>query len=84
MVKTMNCVIVSSNSSRAIMFTFGQIPLEKVMKPLILLAMDYIVPLLFFSKDGFGIKWYAKVYMPLNKETKPSNSLKARKRVDTT
>ena len=39
------------------------------MNPLIPPAMCYIVPLLFFYKDGFGIKWAITVDMPLNKET---------------
>ena len=30
---------------------------EKGMNPLIPLAMDEIVPLLFFNKNGFGIKY---------------------------
>ena len=32
-------------------------------------AMGQIVPLLFFSRDGFNIKSPTKVDMPLNKET---------------
>ena len=39
-------------------------------RPLILLAMGYIVPLVFFLENGLGIKWPTKVDMPLNKETK--------------
>ena len=39
------------------------------MKPFIPLAIDSIVLLLLFYKDGFGITM--KVDMPLNKETKP-------------
>ena len=38
----------SSNSSRAITFTFGQIPLGKVWTPLILQAMGWIAPSLFY------------------------------------
>ena len=30
--------------------------------------MGYIVPLLFFYKDGLGIKFPAKVDLPLNQE----------------
>ena len=33
--------------------------------------MGWIVPLLSFKKEVFGIKWPTKVDMPLNKETKP-------------
>ena len=32
--------------------------------------MGYIVPLLFFYIDGFGIKLHMKVKMPLNKKKK--------------
>ena len=38
------------------MFIFGLIPLEKVSNPFILLAMAWIVSLLFFYKDSFGIE----------------------------
>ena len=38
------------------------------MNPFILPAMGLIVRLLFFYKDGFGIKLPTKVDMPLNKE----------------
>ena len=34
--------------------------------------MGWIVLLLFFYNDDFGIKWPMKVGMPLNKETKPN------------
>ena len=44
--------------------------LGKGMNPFIPLAMSRIVSLLFFYKDGFGIKGLTKIYMPLNKETK--------------
>ena len=40
------------------------------MKPFILPAMDWIVPLLDFYLENFGIKWPKKVDMPLKKETK--------------
>ena len=33
--------------------------------------MDWMISLPFFYKDGFAIKWPAKVDMSLNKETKP-------------
>ena len=36
--------------------------------PLIPQIMNWIVPLLSFYKNGFGIKWYKKVDMPLNKK----------------
>ena len=58
MVKVMDCGIVVSkfvfHSRYYIHFranTFG-----KDMNPLILPAMGWIVPVLFFSKNGFGIK----------------------------
>ena len=35
-------------------------------------AIGLIVPLLFFSKDGFAIKWPTTVDMPLNKEIQPN------------
>ena len=33
-------------------------------------TMGYIVPLLFFNKDAFAIKYFLKVDMPLNKDKK--------------
>ena len=36
--------------------------------------MDWIVPLLFFLMDGFGIRWLTKVDMSLNKETKSNQT----------
>ena len=66
-------IIVSSNSSHTIMFTFRLIPLRKVW---ILLsptpAIDRIVSV-FFYKDGYGIKWTMKVDMPLNKDPTETN-----------
>ena len=47
--------------------------LGKGMKPLIIPAMGWIVLLLFFLENGFGIKYLTKVDMPLNKETKPNS-----------
>ena len=32
--------------------------------------MGWIASLMFFYKDGFGIKLHTKVHMPLNKENK--------------
>ena len=68
MVKTMDCGIVVSEfelqSRYCVHFrtnTFG-----KGMNPLILPAIDQIVPLKIFSKDGFDIKLPIKVDMPLN------------------
>ena len=37
-------------------------------EPRITPAMGYIVSVMFFHKDGFGIKSHTKVDMPLNKE----------------
>ena len=50
--------------------------LRKGMNPLIQPSMVYIVLLLFFYKDGFGIKLSIKIDMPLNKETNPRNFAK--------
>ena len=47
----------------------GSPKLQISMKLDIPLVMGWIVPLLFFYKDGFGIKLPSKVDMPLNKET---------------
>ena len=38
-------------------------------------GMNPLIPLLFFSKDGFSIKLSGKVDMPLNKETKPNQNM---------
>ena len=38
------------------------------MNPIISLAMSWLVSLLFFYKDGFGIKYHLKVDIPLNKQ----------------
>ena len=35
-------------------------------------AMGWIILLLFFYKDGFGIKYPTKVDIPLNKEIQPN------------
>ena len=43
------------------------------MNPLILPAMGLIIPLLFFSKDGFGIKLPQKFDMLLNNVTNQPN-----------
>ena len=76
MVKAMDCGIVVSEfilrSRYYVHFrtnTFG-----KGMKPLILPSMGWIIPLLFFYENGFGIKYPTKVDMPLNKETKPNQT----------
>ena len=45
------------------------------MNPLILPAMGQIVPLLFFYENGIGIKYPTKIDMPLNKETKPNQTI---------
>ena len=42
------------------------------MKSLFTPILSYIVPLIFFYKDDFGIKYPAKDDMPLHKETKPN------------
>ena len=73
----MDCDIMINemNSSFAITFTFGLIPWGKVWTPIIPPAMDEILSLLSFDKDGFHIKQSSKVDMPLNKETKPNHNL---------
>ena len=50
--------------------------LEKGMDFLIPLTMDYILSLLFFYKDSFGIKLPMTVDMPLNKEIKSNQMIK--------
>ena len=57
MSNVLNCnIIVSSNSSCAIRFTFRMISLGKVWTPLSSPPMGLVVPLLFFHKGSFGIK----------------------------
>ena len=76
MVKAMDCRIVVSEfvlQSRYYVH-FRVNTLEKGMNPLILPAMGWIVPLMFFSENSFGIKQPTKVDMPLNKETKPNQN----------
>ena len=48
--------LASLNSSHAIAFTFELIPLERYECLIPHLALGKVVPLLFFHKDGFGIK----------------------------
>ena len=50
-------------------------PLGKAMNPFILSAMGKIVPLLFFYKDSFGLKYPTKVDILLIKENYLSESL---------
>ena len=71
MVKSMDCgIIVSEFELQSRYYVdFRANTLGKDMNPLILSAMGYIVPLLFFYENGFSIK---KIDMPLNKETKPT------------
>ena len=58
MVKAMDCGIVVSEFEIQSRYyaQFRANTLGKVMNPLILPTMGYIVPLLFFSENGFGIK----------------------------
>ena len=49
-------LVACSNSSHAIMLTFGLILLEKAWNPISPPSIGLIVPLLFFSKDGLGNK----------------------------
>ena len=57
-----DCDIIASE------FDYLSINFRKGMNTLILPAIDWIVTLL--CKDGSGIKWPMKVYMPLNKVSK--------------
>ena len=58
MVKAMDCgIVVSEFELQSRYFVhFRANTLGKGMNPIILPAMGWIVPLLFFYKDGFGIK----------------------------
>ena len=58
MVKALDCGIVVSEFELQLHYYvyFRTNTLGKYMNPLILTAIGLIVPLLFFSKDGFGIK----------------------------
>ena len=47
----------------------------KGMSPLIHSAMGWIVSLLFFCNDGFGLGWLTKVDVSLNKEDRLSKLL---------
>ena len=53
---TETSMYVSSNSSHSVTFTFRPILYRKAWTSISFLAMDEKVPLLFFHKDGFGIK----------------------------
>ena len=55
------------------MCTFELIPWERY-KPHGPIAMNLIVPLLFFYKDVFGVKKPTKVDILWNKETKPNQT----------
>ena len=48
------------------------------MNPYIPSTMVKIVPLLFFYKEGFGVKNSVKVDMPLNKETEKRKQAKGK------
>ena len=65
-------IVVSFNSSWIITLTFRLMPKGKVCNSLSqpFPCIGQILSLLFFYKDGFGIKYPIKVDMPLNKETK--------------
>ena len=58
MAKVLDCGLKVSNFERQLCYyiPFLTNTLEKGMNTLIPLAMGKIVPLLFFYKDGFGIK----------------------------
>ena len=49
--------------------------LGKGMDPLFLPAIDLIVPIQFFNRDDFGIKYPTNFGMSLNKETNQPNQL---------
>ena len=67
MVKAMDCrIVVSEFELQSCYYVHFQTnTLGKDMNLLILQAIGQIIPLLFFSKDGIGIKWPTKVDMPL-------------------
>ena len=64
-------IVVSLIFSQIVAFTFRLIPLGKVWTPLSLPGMGYLVPILSFYEDSFGIRWTMKVDIPFKKETKP-------------
>ena len=74
MVKTMDCGIVVSEFVLQWCYYvhFRTSTLGKVMNPLILPAMGWIVPLLFFKENSFGIECPTKVDVPLNREIEPT------------
>ena len=74
MVKAMDCRIVVSEfvfQSRYYVHLWANTH-GKDMNHLIVPAMSYIVPLLFFSENSFDIKLPIRVDVPLNKESKPN------------
>ena len=73
MVKVLNCGIVESEFELQSLYyvPFRTNILGKDMMPFILSAMVQLLPLLFFEKDGFGMKSPTKVGMSWNKETNP-------------
>ena len=66
-INMLNCDVIVIKFK--IQFTSRLIPLENY-KPTYPSAMSKIVLLLFFNKDGFGIKWPSKIDVLLNKEIK--------------
>ena len=54
---------------------FGTNTLGKSIEPSYLLAMGWIVALLFLYKKGFGIELLTKVDLPLNKESKSNTNV---------
>ena len=76
MVKAMDCGIVVSEFELQLRYYihFRTHTIGKDIKQLILPTIGYIVRLLFFLENGFGIKQPTMVDMPLNKETTPKPS----------
>ena len=74
MVKAMDCgIVVSEFELQSCYYVHFRIyTLKKDVNPLILPAIGYTVPLLFFLKEDFGIKYPTKFDKSLNKETKPN------------
>ena len=63
MLKAMDYAIIIYELLSRYYVQFGSNTRGKGMTPLIIPTMGWIVPLLFFYKDGFGIKWPMKVEM---------------------
>ena len=83
LVNAIHCRIVVSESElqRRYYVHFRTNTIGKGMIPLIFPAMVLILPHLFFSKHGFGIKWTTKFDLPLNHKTEPINEISINKSI---